>query len=79
MKFANAIQLNRKSGGSPIQLHCYAGKKTVAVEGDPVPHGVKAFEKVVISPCTLVRTWGAPVYGGQETESAAEWRDLQLL
>jgi hypothetical protein len=25
-----------------------------------VRHGVKAFEKIVFGPCTLVRTWGNP-------------------
>jgi hypothetical protein len=24
----------------------------------PVTYGAKAFEKIVIGPCTLVRTWG---------------------
>ena len=32
-----------------------------------VTHGVKAFEKIVIGPCTLVRTWGTrPSRSGNE-------------
>jgi hypothetical protein len=26
-----------------------------------VTHGVKAFERIVIGPCTLVRTWGTRI------------------
>jgi|SRR5450631_2191194 hypothetical protein len=48
----------KKSGRSPFQRSCDAGKKT-APRAKMLVHGVKAFEKKpVLGPCTLVRTWG---------------------
>ncbi len=46
-----------KTGRSPIERFCYAGKKN-APRARIVAHGVKAFEKSVFGPCTLGRTWG---------------------
>jgi hypothetical protein len=40
---------------NPFQCFCYAGKKIVAERENSVTHGAKAFEKIVIGPCTLRR------------------------
>jgi hypothetical protein len=40
----------KTAGRSPLPTRLLCGRI--------VAHGVKAFEKIVIVPCTLVRTWG---------------------
>jgi hypothetical protein len=42
--------MGRKRRAKPFQCS--------AMQGILVAHGVRAFEKTVFGPCTLVRTWG---------------------
>jgi hypothetical protein len=48
----------KRAGRSPFQCHCYTGKKIAVVSKIFLARGVKAFEKTVFGPGTLMRTWG---------------------
>jgi hypothetical protein len=56
--------MGRKRWGVPLQRSWLCGQKTPWKRAFWTP-GAKAFEKIVIGPCTLVRTWGTrPLWSG---------------
>src|ERR1700688_1943717 len=65
-----SVHGTKKMGRSPFHCSYYATKRLLLEAWMLVVHGAKAFEKIVIGPCTLVRTWGTrPSWSGDELRS----------
>jgi hypothetical protein len=53
-----SVHGTKKTGRSPSNALAMRAKRLMVKRRNLVTHGVKAFEKIVIGPCTLARTWG---------------------
>jgi hypothetical protein len=68
--FAPAYMGRKRRGRSPHPTLLLRGQTTVNRKEEFLAHGVKALEKPVFGPCTLVRTWGTrPEMLGNEIRS----------